>query len=292
MMKIGAIDIGTNSCRLLIAELDEFKELKPVVQAMETTRLGEGLNGTKRIGNAAMDKTMKCLAGFHNILQQMDVKKYRLIATSAVREAENKGEFLNKLKNGLNLEIDVISGEQEAQMSYEGVKKGLHISGPFIVVDLGGGSTEFIWEYDGKMFTYSLKLGAVRAKESAMDSGQAKNVLGLLCEHKGKLSNYRMVFVGGTATTLAAVKKKLRKYERSEIHGQILTKNEIQELYTSLKKLSMEQKKRLPGLQPERADIIVPGAMIVYSIMDFFEKELMQVSGSDILEGIIWDLCR
>ncbi|MDR1615674.1 MAG: Ppx/GppA family phosphatase [Syntrophomonadaceae bacterium] len=287
-MKIGAIDIGSNSCRLLIAELGESENLKPLARAMETTRLGEGLSETKRLSKTAMDKTARCLADFHNILKQMNVKQYRLVATSAVREAENKDEFLDRLKNELHLKVDVISGEREAQMSYAGVKKGLCISGPFVVVDLGGGSTEFTWEYDEGMFVYSLKLGAVRAAESAMESGQAENILRSLYEHKRKLSGYHMVFVGGTATTLAAVKKKLKEYDYSEIHGQILTKNELWELYKCLKSLSPEQKKRLPGLQPERADIIVSGAMIVCSVVEFFEKELIQVSESDILEGIIW----
>lgn len=287
-MSYAAIDIGTNSCRLLIASVNNnrlFSEFRKT----ETTRLGEGLNYSGKINPAALARTIKCLKDFKNIMLEYQVQSWRAVATSAVREAVNRQELLNSVQESLNLDIEVISGDEEARLSYQGVIRGLELPGLPLVADLGGGSTEFIVD-DGHSFSLSLPVGAVRASESGMTAVDIAAALAPLAEYKNKLLSYPLVLVGGTASTLVAIKHSLAVYDREFVHGQVLTRADIADIYNMLAKMSLSLRKRLPGLQPERADIIPKGSMIVLLIMDLLAKDKIIVSESELLEAVIWEL--
>lgn len=285
-MALGAIDLGTNSCRLLIAD-KEGEKLAALYRDLKTTRLGENLLKTGKIGENALERTCEALNIFKNALTKYEAKRYRAIATSAVREAENRSEVLKAIFSRCGIEVEVISGEEEAYLSYLGVEKGLNLKKPPLVVDLGGGSTEFIL---GQDFKISLPLGAVRATEADMTLQVMKDILQPVTDIKSDLKPYPLVFVGGTATTLVAVKLKLAEYSSSLVHGQVLKYNDIFEIYKLLTSLSLEERKKLPGLQPERADIIHKGVLAVLAIMEVLKRDEIIVSEADLMEGMIWQM--
>ncbi len=287
-MNYAAIDIGTNSCRLLVASIQKDR---PVVLArkLATTRLGEGLNHSGKINQEALERTLLCLEDFNNIMREHQVQSFRVVATSAVREASNRQDLLNRARERLKLEIEVISGNHEAELSYQGVMVSLKFDHLPLVADLGGGSTEFFIK-NNRNFPLSLPIGAVRATESDMKAVDIVQALTPLAKYKDLLSDYPLVLVGGTASTLVAIKHSLAVYDHDFVHGQILERREIADIYDMMERMPLRLRQRLPGLQPERADIIPKGVMIVLLIMDMLAKNQITVSDSDLLEAMIWGL--
>ena len=206
-MRYAAIDIGTNSCRLLVAEL-RGGSLQPLYQALETTRVGEGVSSCGIINTAAGDRTIACLGKFRDKMTEFAVGSYRVIATSAVREAKNGKEFVAQARQQSGLEIEVIDGQEEASLSYLGVKRNLNLEKAPLVIDLGGGSTEFICL--DEEFTLSLALGAVRVSEAALGVKKIRETLSPIKRLKDKFRINPLVAVGGTATSLVAIKLGLR----------------------------------------------------------------------------------
>lgn len=289
-MRYAAIDVGSNSCRLLVADVNQGK-LQTVFRELQSTRLGEGVNASKKINSAAMARTLDCIHDYLNLIQRLGIKEFRMIATSAMRDALNREEFVNLVKENCGCTLEVISGEEEAQLSYLGVKEGLNLSSP-LVIDLGGGSCEFRIEDGEELFSLSLPLGAVRVTEAHLSTVEAKNILSPLENYQLKLKDYPLVFVGGTATTLVAMKLSMEIYDPQQVHGQILSRGEVADLYNMLELMPLNVRRRLPGLQPERADIIPAGAMIVLLIMDTLKQQQITISESDILDGIIHRLSQ
>jgi len=186
------------------------------------------------------------------------------------------------------MEIEIISGHEEARLSYAGVMRGLEMDRSPLVVDLGGGSTEFIFpELD---MLISVPLGAVRATEAQMSALQIRDSLKELSCFKDRLVNHPLVMVGGAPSTMVAIKKGMLDYRPDQVHGERLSFSEIGDLYELLESLPVELRRRLPGLQAERADIINKGALIMLIIMEVLSKREIIVSESDILQGIIWTL--
>jgi len=287
-MRYGAVDIGTNSCRLLIAEVDQYRQIQPIYQVMETTRIGEGMNGSRLLGEEAMVRTISCLGRFKEQMDKLQVAKFRAVATSAVREAANRAEFEARVERETGMAMEIISGHEEARLSYEGVMRGLELDTSPLVVDLGGGSTEFIFpELD---MLISVPLGAVRATEAKMSALQMRDSLKELSCFKDRLDHHPMVMVGGAPSTMVAIKKGMLDYRPDLVHGERLSFAEIGDLYELLESLPLELRRRLPGLQVERADIINKGALIMLIIMEVLGKREIIVSESDILQGIIWSL--
>jgi len=284
-MRYAAIDVGSNSCRLLVADINKG-QLQPVCRELRSTRLGEGVTATKKINSAAMKRTRDCLKAYVDETRRLRVKDFRMVATSAMRDALNREEFLDLVKESCGCNLEVISGEEEAQLSYLGVKEGLALISP-LVVDLGGGSCEFRIEDGEEIFWLSLPLGAVRATEARLSTVEAKTILNPLEKHIHQLKDYPLVFVGGTTTTLVAMKLSIEIYDPQQVHGQVLRREEIADLYNMLELMPLNVRRRLPGLQPERADIIPAGAMIVLLIMDTLKRRQITISESDILDGII-----
>lgn len=284
-MRYGAIDIGTNSCRLLIAEPEE-RGLKVWRRSMVTTRIGEGVDRHRMISPDALERTVAGLADLNRQLAEYKTTQIRVAATSAVRESANSAEFVERVWQELNWKVEVISGQEEAELSYLGVKRGLPLPLAPLVVDLGGGSTEFMLE-DPLPWQTSLPVGAVRATEAAYSDADIKSVLAAL---PPDLTNKSapMVAVGGTATSLAAMKMGLKQYDSDLVHGQVLSKTEVDHWLHFLQGMSLAERSQVPGLQPKRADIIVQGIRILSLIMEHLGYEQLLVSESDILDGMIW----
>jgi len=288
LLRCAAIDIGTNSCRLLIADVSP-EGMRPLHRENRTTRVGEGLKNTIHIQEDVIERNIHCLEAFKNTVEEMAVDCYRVVATSALREAENQEEFLRSAWKKTAMQIQVISSEEEARLSYLGVSRGLPDLESPLIADLGGGSLELILEGAEPIFL-SLPLGAVRAMEQNLKITEINAMMSPLAFHKNDLAPHPLVMVGGTATTLVAIKHSLLQYDPSLVHGQLLNREEIADIYNMLERMPLNLRRRLPGLQPERADIIPWGTRIILLLMDILEKGEITVSESDLLEGVIWSL--
>ncbi|MDD2510457.1 MAG: Ppx/GppA family phosphatase [Syntrophomonas sp.] len=287
-MRCAAIDIGTNSCRLLIADASA-EGLRPLYRDIKTTRVGEGLGEQFHLQEEAIERSISCLDSFRNIVEEMEVDSYRVVATSALREAENQEDFLRRARERTAMQVQVISSEEEAHLSYLGVSRGLpDIESP-LVADLGGGSLELILEGADPIFL-SFPLGAVRAMEQNLKITEITAIMSSLALHKDDFAPHPLVVVGGTATSLVTIKLSLDLYDVSLVHGQLLSRGEIADIYNMLERMPLNLRRRLPGLQAARADIIPWGTRIVLLLMDMLGKEETTISESDLLEGIIWGL--
>jgi exopolyphosphatase/guanosine-5'-triphosphate,3'-diphosphate pyrophosphatase len=264
--------------------------LVPLYRGLYQNRLGQGLSKSGKISEEAIKRTLKCLAEYTELIQKSQVLASRAVATSAVRDAGNRNYFLEIMTPYFPGAIDIIDGEEEACLTYQGVKHGLSLEQYPVVVDPGGGSTEIIFKQDNSIFIKSLPLGAVRASESQLSR---EAMLKLLEDGLGDIDRLRghpLVLVGGTATSLAAMKMALIEYKPEIIHGQVLSFEEVSDLSRRLFSISLEERKKIPGLQPERADIIPQGSRIIELIMWLLSAQEMIVSESDLLDGIIWSL--
>ncbi|MGS0763219.1 Ppx/GppA phosphatase family protein [Syntrophomonas curvata] len=288
-MRYAAIDVGSNSCRLLVADMVNGR-IKPICQELQSTRLGAGVNAGHKLGPEAMERTLDCLKDYTGRIERLKVDSCRAVATSAMREAFNRKEFQTMVKGACGLVLEVIDGEEEARLSYRGVKEGLTLEQVPLVADLGGGSCEFRLEESHERFSLSLPLGAVRATEADLSVIDIKNILAPVAADRDRFKEYPLVLVGGTATTLVAMKLSLEIYDPKQVHGQILSREEVADLYDMLILTPLDLRRRLPGLQAERADIIPAGAGIILLIMDALGRQEIRVSESDILEGIIRQL--
>jgi len=301
-MKYGAIDIGTNSIRLLIAQIENGEIVKSF-KTLQITRIGENVDHTGMISTAAMDRTIKALKQFMMIIEEEGLSSVPIIATSAVRDAKNKADFLEQVKIEVNANIQIISGEREAELGFLGVQKGFKQSfGDVIVVDIGGGSTELIiGSQTGIHHLISLNMGAVRMTEKYLYSvpvsiGEIDTLISaldsMLKPTVHKIKQYkidRMIGIGGTATTLAAVAQNMAVYDPSKIHNFYLEHEKVMEILKLFIGKSLEERKQIPGLQPKRADVITAGTVILNIIMTLLEVQGLWISEYDNLEGLVFE---
>lgn len=288
-MNYAAIDIGTNSCRLLVARI-ESGQLQVLERGLKSSRLGEGTARNRVLAPAAMERTIASLRHFQAIIARHQPCRVMAAATSAVREADNRDTFLAMVREQCGLEVRILDGYEEAALSYQAVVQALRLANPPLVVDLGGGSSEFVFAPEEPKLIISLPLGAVRATEEKFDYPEMVRRLQPVQLRRSEFKGSPLVMVGGTVTTLVALEKGLTVYRPEEVHGQVLTRETIRGLYRRLNDLPLEQRRQLAGLQPERADIIPAGALIVLAILESLGFEELIVSESDLLEGMIWSL--
>ncbi len=286
MTRVAAIDIGTNSVRLLVVE-KAGKSLKMLKSGLCTTRLGEGI-GNGMLLSGAMERTVEAISRFYQIALGLGAERVFTAATSAVRDAVNRDEFLALVRQRTGLMVRVLSGKEEAALIYRGVLTGLAVT-PFLtaVVDVGGGSTELIWMQGGNLRFASVNVGAVRAAEADLTGDEIFSCLKPVIEKVRRCQVEALVGTGGTITTLAAVDQGLVYYDPERVHGYCLTSVKVAGILDTLKKIDIEERKRVPGLQPERADIIVAGAAIVKAVMNGLERDGIIVSERDILFGLV-----
>ncbi len=298
-MKIGAIDIGTNSMRLLICDYIDNK-LENRVKFVNTTRIGQGVDSNGYINEDAIKRNIDGLKEFTNICRQYNCENIYAIGTSALRDSKNKEEFLKRAKLESGIDVEIISGEYESNLGFKGVLEGLDTNEDILVVDIGGGSTELIiGNIEGIKFAKSENVGALRMtekflKKDPIDKDEFEQMtIFIENEINNTLNNIKsknitkLVGIGGTITSLSAMNQELEVYSMDKIHNSIISRDDIKIILQNLKKMTLSDKKTLKGLQPKRADIITAGVKILDIIMEKLEIENIIVSEYDNLEGLI-----
>jgi len=298
--KYCVIDIGTNSIRMLIAEA-VGKKLNIIKKDLEMTRIGKGVDKTKHLSQDGMDRTIEAIKKFKEAAQVKGVLNIYAIATSAVRDAENKLDFIDRVKRETGIEIQVISGEREAELGFKGVIGGIGCNGNILTIDIGGGSTELILGNNkGIIFSKSIDIGAVRLTDKFVTTDPISEAeLNLINNYiKSSIKDYldrlkdfnidKVVGIGGTITTLAAIKEEMSQYDRNKIHNSSLTLEDIKVSIIKFINMTNDERKNIRGLQPKRADIILAGSLILLHLMKGISKKEIIVSDYDNLEGFIF----
>lgn len=295
----GVIDIGTNSCRLFIAELENTSEGKKIkrelVKNVEIVKLGEGVNKTHNLNPNAIKRTLDCLKKYKEKASSYGVENIRAFATSAVRDAENREVFLQEVSK-LGIKIECISGKTEATLNFLG--NSLVFKDKILVVDIGGGSTEFTLGKDKTIdFIQSINIGAVRATEkffSDNDYSEEKiekcrswirKNLEILKTIKDR--DFKLIGVAGTATTQISVRDKMEIYDSSKVHMATLTLDELKENLSLFLSKNFEERKKIVGLEEKRADVIIAGTLILLTILEELNQDKIIISESDNLSGAI-----
>ncbi|WP_291253677.1 Ppx/GppA phosphatase family protein [Fusobacterium sp.] len=295
----GVIDIGTNSCRLFIAELENTSEGKKIkrelVKDVEIVKLGEGVNKTHNLNPEAIKRTLDCLKKYKEKASSYGVENIRAFATSAVRDAENREVFLQEVSK-LGIKIECISGKTEATLNFLG--NSLVFKERILVVDIGGGSTEFTLGKDKTIdFIQSINIGAVRATEkffSDNDYSEEKiekckawirKNLEILKTIKDR--DFKLTGVAGTATTQISVRDKMEIYDSSKVHMATLTLDELKENLSLFLSKNFEERKKIVGLEEKRADVIIAGTLILLTILEELNQDKIIISESDNLSGAI-----
>lgn len=286
MMNFGALDIGSNSIRILIGRIEEGR-LCCHYYGMESTRLGAGLKSSGRLSADGRARSLQVLKQYRQILDSLKVNQCRAVATAAVREAADGGEFIRMASAALGRQIEIISGQEEAELSYQGVVSGLPAIYCPLVLDIGGGSSELIWEENRVIRAFSIPLGAVKIAEDAARLRELEEWSELWTQLHSR-SAQDLVVVGGTATTLAAIDLGLAKYQPELVQGYRLTRERIRAIANCLAEMPLPERRQVPGLQPERADIILAGIELLLALMDWTKQAAIIVAESDLLHALIW----
>jgi exopolyphosphatase / guanosine-5'-triphosphate,3'-diphosphate pyrophosphatase len=300
LKKAGAIDVGSNTLRLLIAQIEGNRVL-PVCRDREMVRLGRNFFPERVIGGQSLESALKVLERFQRTGVQEGVARFRAAGTGILRESSNTRQFLETVLRTTGISIEVLSGVEEARLSALGVLSVFQeLTGPTCIFDLGGGSVEFTWVQSGKIgAAVSLPLGAVGLTEQFLLSDPPlKQEIDRLRGHcletlrKGINSNKSvscLIGTAGTVTTLTALAKKLAEYDPSRINGSVLDRDTLSRLLFELTSIPLAARRELPGLEQDRADIITAGLVAVRSILDFFDTDTLRVSDAGLLEGLLLD---
>lgn len=301
-MIIAAIDVGTNSTRLLIVDYKKGK-YNILKRKLITTRLGEGVDQNHILTNEAIKRGLDALKHFDELIKEFKVVETRAVGTSALRDVRNSQEFLDKVENNFSFNLEVISGKKEAKYIYQGLKSDFEEK-DFLTIDIGGGSTEFIWQKNNNIIEESLNIGAVRLTEryisnpkSSLSNSEYSNIKEEIVNVINnstidKIKTSKIVGVGGTITTLGAMDLELIKYQSEKIHLYSLKKANVNKILDKLVNSKLKERKKIKGLNPERADIITAGAIILKIIMDKFDFSKITISERDILFGLINEIIK
>lgn len=305
MKKIACIDIGTNSVRMIL--LDTERACIEADKYMETTRIGHGVDESKMLSEEGMKRTTDALETFYNLAKEKEVDEIIAIATSAVRDAKNRDVFLEQVKN-IGIDVEMISGSEEARLGFLGVIKGMALSGlvkpeeNILVIDIGGGSTEMIvGNQAGIIYDKSIDIGAVRLHDKFVTEDPVplleqqdmadyirlmiKPELNKICEYDIKM----IIGIGGTISTAGSMALGMEVYDRKRIHNYYVPLDIVYQLNRKLLSQTVEERQSHKGLQPKRADIIPCGFMILQLILLALEKDGISISEYDNLEGLFFD---
>lgn len=299
-MRVAAIDCGTNSVRLLVAETAASGGLADLDRRLVLTRLGQGVDATGRFHPDALARTLDAFADYADVIAGFGVDRVRLVATSAARDASNRDEFFAGARQRLGVDPEIISGDEEAALSFRGALTALpDVAAPAMVMDIGGGSTELIVGAGGVSPSIdhglSLDIGSVRIRERFLASDPPTiEQLAAASDHIDDLLDgagidfagvATWIGVGGTATSLSALNQRLPEYDRTKVHGSSMTRSELHDLAVNLLTSTVAQVRTLPSMHPKRADVICAGALIADRVGARMPVELT-ISESDILDGI------
>ena len=304
MSRVAAVDCGTNSIRLLIADItgDNFKE---VLRTMEIVRLGQGVDQNKAFQPDAIDRTLNVVRLFKDQIASKGVEKIRFCATSATRDATNRNLFIDGVRDILGIEVEVIPGEEEAELSFIGATKELRQSdSPFLVVDIGGGSTEFVFGRQKVDFAKSVNIGCVRMSERHLNTqppsmaqiAQAIVDIDIAIAQAAAVvpitTAKTLVAVAGTATTVAAAALELNDYDRHMIHLSRISAINVHKVAASFQSMNKDQIASLGFMHPGRVDVITAGSLVLSRIMAATGASEFVASESDILDGMAWSLIK
>lgn len=300
MNRFAAIDIGTNSTLLLVAERDDAGRFTAIAERSEITRLGQGVDQTKTLAPEAMETTLKTLERYAAEARELNVQGMVVSATSAARDSSNGAEFIAAVKARADLKVEIISGEEEARLSWASAFSDFGGTQPLVVLDIGGGSTEFIFgAVNGDIsFRHSFDVGSVRLTERHVRADPPNDeeldaIDELLKSTFAKVpkaaAGSRMVGVAGTVTTVAAVAHHVVPYDPQLIHGSTLHLPEVEAALTRLASLPVHLRKTVPGLQPRRADVIVAGTAVLLAAMRAVGVEEITVSDRGLRWGLLAD---
>ena len=304
--RLAGIDIGTLTCRLLIADLLPNGSLNELRSERRILRLGEGVDRSKQLKDSAMERVIQCLKEWRAVIDSYSVAASTAVATSAVRDAANRQEFLDRVKHATGFDVELISGEEEAYRTMLGIRSGLSDNvTDVLALDIGGGSTEFILDRSGQApIVRSIDIGVVRLSERMLQHDpptheevqqarewirtETEKAMGVMPKRSG------LTFVGtaGTITSLAAMAQQLSTYEPARIHNYQLTLETIVNLEQQLLARTKAARVGMPGLEKNREDVIAAGAIIIRTIMETLSERECLVSDLGLREGILLDLAR
>lgn len=310
MTRVAAIDCGTNSIRLLVADVDpatgDFTELD---RRMRIVRLGQGVDRTGRLAPEALERTFDACREYAAAIKELGAERIRFVATSASRDAENSDTFVRGVLDILGVEPEVVTGDQEAQLSFDGATKELvgsdHLEKPYLVVDIGGGSTEFVVGDDRVRAARSVDIGCVRMTErhlvldgAVVDPPTPDRVAAIredigaaldLAERTVPVASAAtLVGLAGTVTTVAAIALGLDAYDSAAIHHSRVSLEQVREITARLLTSTHEERAAIPVMHPGRVDVIAAGALVLLAVMERSGAREVVVSEHDILDGIAW----
>jgi exopolyphosphatase/guanosine-5'-triphosphate,3'-diphosphate pyrophosphatase len=302
-VRVAAIDCGTNSIRLLIAD-EQDGRLIDVSRRMEIVRLGEGVDRTGRLSDAALARTRTALLGYAAQIAELGIARVRMCATSATRDASNAADFRAMVRGVLGVDPEVISGDEEARLSFAGAVAGLTAEPPYLIFDIGGGSTEFVTGSTGVERAVSMDIGCVRMTErhlhddppspaqiEAATAGITEVVDTALAAVPGRDAT-TVVGLAGTVTTVTALALGLPAYDAGRIHHARVSRDEVAEVTARLLAMTVAERLALPVMHPGRADVIGAGALILRAVLERSGQAAVVASEHDILDGIALSIAR
>ncbi|OIJ87400.1 Ppx/GppA phosphatase family protein [Streptomyces colonosanans] len=312
MTRVAAVDCGTNSIRLLVADTEPATgELTELDRRMTIVRLGQGVDRTGRLAPEALERTFAACREYAGIIKQHGAERVRFVATSASRDAENRDDFVRGVLDILGVEPEVISGDQEAEFSFTGATRELagrtDLARPYLVVDIGGGSTEFVVGDGHVRGARSVDVGCVRMTERHLvrdgvvtDPPTEEQIAAIrsdieaaldLVEREVPLREARtLVGLAGSVTTVSAIAQNLPEYDSTAIHHSRISHDRVREITDRLLRSTHAERAAIPAMHPGRVDVIGAGALVLLAIMERIGAAEVVVSEHDILDGIAWSL--
>jgi exopolyphosphatase / guanosine-5'-triphosphate,3'-diphosphate pyrophosphatase len=296
-VRVAALDLGTNTTRLLVADVEDGT-VEEVVRRSRITRLGEGVDARRRLLPLPITRVRNCLADYRRELESLGAERVLAVATSAIRDADNGEAFLGEIEWSYAFKTRLLSGEDEALFTLRGVASGRELDGHALVIDIGGGSTELIaGTPESVSFRISTELGSVRLTERylrgdppgegelSVCAAAIRSLLGERVPDEARTDVDTAIGVAGTITSLAALDLGLVEYDSERVNGHRLTHDAVHAQLTRLAAIPLAERRQVPGLDPDRAPVIVAGAMILRETMRYFGLDEIDVSERDILDG-------
>ncbi|MFJ8362988.1 exopolyphosphatase [Streptomyces sp. NPDC093984] len=312
MTRVAAIDCGTNSIRLLVADADpDTGELVDLERRMTIVRLGQGVDRTGRLAPEALERTFAACREYAEVIGKHGAERVRFVATSASRDAENRDEFVRGVVDILGVEPEVISGDQEAEFSFTGATRELmgrtDLATPFLVVDIGGGSTEFVVGDGHVRAARSVDIGCVRMTERHLvrdgvvaDPPTEEQIAAIRSDIEAALDlaeqtvplreAHTLVGLAGSVTTVSAIAQDLPEYDSTRIHHSRISHDRVREITSALLHSTHAERAAIPSMHPGRVDVIGAGALVLLAIMERIDATEVVVSEHDILDGIAWSI--
>ncbi|KFG08498.1 MULTISPECIES: Ppx/GppA phosphatase family protein [Streptomyces] len=312
MTRVAAVDCGTNSIRLLVADCDPATgELIELDRRMTIVRLGQGVDRTGRLAPEALERTFAACREYAALIRELGAERVRFVATSASRDAENRDEFVRGVFDILGVEPEVISGDREAEFSFTGATKELtgrtDLTTPYLVVDIGGGSTEFVVGDGHVRGARSVDIGCVRLTErhlvrdgAVVDPPGPEQIAAIRADIEAALDlaerdvplreAHTLVGLAGSVTTISAIAQDLPAYDSAAIHHSRVSHDRVREITEWLLASTHAERQAVPSMHPGRVDVIAAGALVLLSIMERIGASEVVVSEHDILDGIAWSV--